>query len=45
MKTGFDKVTDLLAPFPMDLSELDSHVTQIRHFLSLEPVEVGLQGS
>jgi hypothetical protein len=44
MKTGIDEVTDLLAPFSMDLGELDGHVTQIRHFLPLEPIQVGLQG-
>jgi hypothetical protein len=27
----------------MDFSELDGHVTKIRHLLPLEPVQIGLQ--
>jgi hypothetical protein len=44
MMTGMYKMTDLLAPFTMDLGELDSHVSQICYLLPLEPVKVGLQG-
>lgn len=33
-----------LGKVPMDFRELDRHVPQIRHLLSLESVQIGLQG-
>lgn len=37
------KITDLFAPVPMYLRQIDGHFPKISDFLPLEPVQVGLQ--